>query len=51
VKFGQLTSQNPWLTILGVVGEVKYRGLPDNPTAIGRPLPFADRNAQISLAV
>jgi len=52
VKFGQLTSQNPWLTIVGVVGEVKYRGLPDNPTADPDVyLPFADRNAQISLAV
>src|SRR5439155_134832 len=33
IKFGQLASQNPWLTIVGVAGEVKYRGLPENPTA------------------
>ena len=26
-----LTSSNPWLTIVGVVGEVKYRGLPREP--------------------
>ena len=34
IKFGQLTSNSPWLSIVGVVGEVKYRGLPENPTAI-----------------
>jgi putative ABC transport system permease protein len=52
VKFGSLTSNNPWLSIVGVVGEVKYRGLPENPTA--DPdfyLPFADRNALIGLVV
>jgi putative ABC transport system permease protein len=40
------------MTIVGVVAEVKYRGLPENPTADPDVyLPFADRNAQISLAV
>jgi putative ABC transport system permease protein len=24
---------DPWLTVVGVVGEVKYRGIPQNPTA------------------
>src|SRR4029453_9418040 len=33
VKFGTLTSSGPWLTIVGVAGDVKYRGLPENPTA------------------
>jgi putative ABC transport system permease protein len=52
VKLGALTSANPWLTIVGVVGEVKYRGLPENPTADPDIyLPFADRNAQVALAV
>jgi predicted permease len=52
LKFGGLTSENPWLSIVGVVGEVKYRGLPDNPTADpDLYLPFADRNAQLALAV
>jgi hypothetical protein len=32
VKLGAPDSQNPWLTIVGVAGEVKYRGLPENPT-------------------
>jgi predicted permease len=32
VKFGDASSNNPWLSIVGVVGEVKYRGLPENPT-------------------
>jgi len=52
IKFGNLASQSPWLSIVGVVGEVKYRGLPDNPTTDPDVyLPFADRNAQIALAV
>jgi putative ABC transport system permease protein len=32
IKMGAVASPNPWLTIVGVVGEVKYRGLPANPT-------------------
>ena len=52
IKFGGLTSDNPWLSIVGVVGEVKYRGLPENPTADPDVyLPFIDRNAQLALAV
>jgi putative ABC transport system permease protein len=44
IKFGAPGGQNPWLTIVGVVDEVKYRGLPENPT--GDPdlyLPYVDR--------
>jgi predicted permease len=33
IKVGGLDSTQPWLTIAGVVGELKYRGLPENPTA------------------
>jgi predicted permease len=33
IKIGAVSSANPWLTIVGVTGEVKYRGLPANPTA------------------
>jgi putative ABC transport system permease protein len=33
IKFGRPLSHNPWLRIIGVVGEMKYRGLPANPTA------------------
>jgi predicted permease len=52
IKFGTLTSPSPWLMIVGVVGDVKYRGLPDNPTADPDIyLPFIDRNQQFSLAV
>jgi predicted permease len=52
IKFGSLTSDNPWMSIVGVVGEVKYRGLPENPTADPDVyLPFRDRNAQIALVV
>jgi putative ABC transport system permease protein len=47
IKLGAPNSENPWLTIVGVVGEVKYRGLPANPTAdpdlyfpaLDRPIP------------
>jgi putative ABC transport system permease protein len=33
IKVGGLNSPRPWLTIVGVVHDLKYRGLPDNPTA------------------
>jgi putative ABC transport system permease protein len=32
-KTGRTDSKAAWTTIVGVVGEVKYRGLPSNPTA------------------
>ncbi len=52
VKFGSLTSSNPWMSIVGVVAEVKYRGLPQNPTADPDIyLPFADRNALVGIAL
>jgi putative ABC transport system permease protein len=52
IKLGPLASQNPWLTIVGVVGEVKYRGLPENPTADpDLYFPFIDRVQQVSLVV
>jgi len=52
IKFGSLTGNAAWMSIVGVVGEVKYRGLPDNPTADPDVyLPFADRNSQVALAV
>jgi len=52
VKFGAESSDNPWLSIVGVVGEVKYRGLPENPTA--DPdfyFPFTDRNSLIGIVL
>jgi putative ABC transport system permease protein len=33
IKLGDLQSSGPWRQIIGIVEEVKYRGLPDNPTA------------------
>ena len=33
IKPGRADSPRPWLTIIGVVEELKYRGLPRNPTA------------------
>jgi putative ABC transport system permease protein len=33
IKFGDLTSNNPWLTIVGVVKDANLRGIPQNPTA------------------
>jgi len=52
LKFGQVTSNNPWLAIVGVVGDVKYRGLPENPTKDPDIyLPFTDRNTGVAMAV
>jgi len=52
IKFGSLTSSSPWYSIVGVVGDVKYRGLPENPTADPDIyLPFAERNSQYAFAV
>jgi len=33
IKLGDLHADSPWREIIGVVPDVKYRGLPDNPTA------------------
>jgi putative ABC transport system permease protein len=33
IKRGTLEADTPWLNIVGVVPEIKYRGLPNNPTA------------------
>jgi len=53
LKFGgSPSSTDPWLTIVGVVGEVKYRGLPQNPTADPDIfLPFTDRNSLVGLVL
>ncbi len=52
IKLGSLTSTNPWLTIVGVAREVKYRGLPENPTADpDLYFPFIDRTQQVSLVI
>jgi predicted permease len=52
IKFGPLTSEGPWLSIVGVVSEVKYRGLPENPTADPDIyLPFTERNSQYGFAI
>jgi predicted permease len=32
IKLGGPTSTNPWFEIIGTVDELKYRGLPSNPT-------------------
>jgi len=52
IKTGGATANSPWLSIVGVVGEVKYRGLPENPTADpDLYFPFLDRNQQVSLVL
>ena len=44
VKLGNAASPNPWLSIVGVVGETNYRALPRNPTADpDLYLPWTDR--------
>jgi putative ABC transport system permease protein len=43
---------SPLLTIVGIVGDVKYRRLPNNPdTDPDLYLPFADRNSQVAITV
>ncbi|HKH74637.1 MAG TPA: ABC transporter permease, partial [Vicinamibacterales bacterium] len=52
IKFGEIESENPWMSIVGVVREVRYRRLAserDRDPDIY--LPFADRNAQIAFAI
>jgi predicted permease len=52
VKFGTIESSNPWMSIVGVVREIRYRriaGEPDRDPDLY--LPFADRNNQIALAI
>jgi putative ABC transport system permease protein len=52
LKVGTPAAQNPWLTIVGVVGEVKYRALPDNPTTDpDLYFPFVDQADQVSMIV
>ena len=52
IKFGRATDDAPWMTVVGVVREMKYRGLPENPTADPDIfLPFTPRQRQASLLV
>jgi putative ABC transport system permease protein len=47
IKLGRPDSENPWMTIVGVVPETKYRALPANPTADpDLYLPALDRSPQ-----
>ena len=52
LKFGDVNSDVPWLSIVGVVRDVKYRRL--DPNANADPdiyQPFVDRNSQIAFAI
>lgn len=52
IKAGAPDSDRPWLTIVGVVGETNYRGIPHNPT--DDPdlfFPFSSRRRTFSLVV
>ena len=51
VKFGAIDSEVPWLSIVGVVREVKYRSLSSTNADPDIYLPFADRNSQIAFAI
>ena len=52
LKFGPADAQNPWLEVIGVVKDVKYRGLPQNPTPDpDLYLPLSERGRSYSLAV
>src|SRR5262245_64637573 len=46
------SSKNPWWTIIGVTHEMKYRGLPENPTADPDVfLPFSDRQREVAILI
>jgi predicted permease len=50
LKAGPPESTNPWMTIVGVVNDMKYRGLPENPTADPDLfIPFAQQARQFAL--
>jgi putative ABC transport system permease protein len=52
IKAGGPSSTNPWMSIVGVVNEMKYRGLPNNPTADPDIFaPFADNARGLTLLV
>ncbi|MBO0720593.1 MAG: ABC transporter permease [Blastocatellia bacterium] len=50
IKPGAASSDAPWWTIIGVVHEMKYRGLPENPTLDPDVfLPSSDRQRQVAI--
>jgi putative ABC transport system permease protein len=52
LKFGAPDSDVPWLSIVGVVRDVKYRSLTSTTnTDPDIYIPFADRNSQIAFAI
>jgi len=52
IKDGGPESKSPWSTIVGVVSEMKYRGLPNNPTADPDVfVPFSERGRNFTLLV
>ena len=52
VKFGAIDSEVPWLSIVGVVRDVRYRNVTRDLSADPDIyLPFADRNSQIAFAI
>jgi predicted permease len=51
-KGGRPDSEEPWMTIVGVVNDMKYRGLPNNPTSDPDIfLPAADGRRTFALLV
>ena len=52
IQGGGPASAAPWMTIVGVVNEMKYRALPENPTADPNLfLPFSERQRIFALLV
>jgi putative ABC transport system permease protein len=52
IKGGRPDEKSPWITIVGVVNDMKYRGLPDNPTADPDVfMPFSERQRTFALLV
>jgi putative ABC transport system permease protein len=52
IKGGRLESNAPWLTTVGVVNDMKYRGVPNNPTPDPDLFfPFSERQRAFALLV
>ncbi len=52
IKQGAAEDPEPWMNIVGVVNEMKYRGLPNNPTADPDVfLPFSERQRGFALVL
>jgi predicted permease len=52
IKLGDRQSDGPWRVVIGIVSDVKYRGLPENPTSDpDMYFPLLEANRRIAVVV